>query len=125
MMNREELLKKCKRTWRDVPLPTGGSVRIQSLSERERSDYEAGVLDERGRIHKDGLREARRRLIALSVIDDKGVQLFDMNGDLEHIAELNAADADAIYSAAREHSGFDVDDVEESVKNSSDTPADG
>ena len=50
-------------------------------------------------------------------VDADGNRLFDSDGDIEHIKELPAADASAIFDACLDFSGFADSDVEELVKN--------
>ncbi len=122
LLTREDVIAKSKRKYTTITLPSGGEVRIRSLTERERSEYEASMLNRKGQISSKGLRESRRRLIAMCMVGADDNTLFNTNGDLEMLSEMNAADADAVYSAARVCSGFDKDeDVEELAKNSSGT----
>ena len=88
--SRNDLLKLCQRRYAYVEVNDDLSVRIQSLSEKEKSDYETRLISKNGRgILKDRLADATRRLIVLCVVDENGDRLFNEN-DLSVIAELDS-----------------------------------
>jgi hypothetical protein len=116
--SRNDLLKLCQRRYAYVEVNDDLSVRIQSLSEKEKSDYETRLISKNGRgILKDRLADATRRLIVLCVVDEKGDRLFNEN-DLSVIAELDSFVSSRIYEACQEHCGFNKTDIEDTVKNS-------
>ena len=117
ILDREAVLAKRRRSYKILELPSGGTARLQSLTEKERSEYEMCALDKQGRPTKTGLADARRLLIAMMWVDADVNRLFDSDGDIEHIKELPAADASAIFDACLDFSGFADSDVEELVKN--------
>lgn len=116
---REQLIGLCKRRYVEVEIPElEATVRIQSLSEKEKSDYETRLISKNGRgILKDRLADATRRLIALCVVDQNGSRLFS-NNDLSVIAEMDSFVSSRIYEACQEHCGFNKQDIETAVKNS-------
>ena len=119
LATRKQLIGLCQRRYVEVELPElDASVRIQSLSEKEKSDYETRLISKNGRgILKDRLADATRRLIALCVVDANGDRLFD-NTDLSIIAEMDSFVSSRIYEACQEHCGFNKQDIETAVKNS-------
>jgi hypothetical protein len=117
--SRAALLQLCERRFAEVELPdVNVTVRIQSLSEKEKSDYETVLISKNGRgILKDRLADATRRLIALCVVDETDKRVFS-DGDLGVISEMDAFVASRIYDACQEHCGFNRGDIETAVKNS-------
>tara|TARA_R110000824_G_scaffold11593_3_gene50812 strand:+ start:5450 stop:5848 length:399 start_codon:yes stop_codon:yes gene_type:complete len=115
--NRTALLKLCERRYIDLELEGGLIVRIQSLSEKEKSSYETRLIAKSGRgVIRDRLQDATRRLIALCLVDEKNERIFS-NADVDQIGELDSFVSSRIYDAAQEHCGFNKGDIEDTVKN--------
>jgi hypothetical protein len=116
--NREALLKLCKRRYATVDIPERDiTVRIQSLSENEKSQYETCLIAKNGKgIMRERLQDATRRLLALCIVDDNGDRIFT-DGDLSELANLDAFVSSRIYDACQEHCGFNKGDIDETVKN--------
>jgi hypothetical protein len=117
--NRNALLKLCERRYIDLELEDAGvTVRIQSLSEKEKSSYETVLIAKSGRgILRDRLQDATRRLIALCLVDDKNDRIF-LDSDVNQIGEMDSFVSSRIYDACQEHCGFNKGDIQETVKNS-------
>lgn len=111
--------KASPRRYTEATLPVLGTrVRIQSLTEGEKSRYESATL-KRGkdaRIDFDKLRDARLRLILLVLVDEAGATLFTPT-DLDALRDLDSADTSAIYNVAYPFCGFEKGDVEELAGN--------
>ena len=116
--NRNALLKLCERRYIDLELEDAGvTVRIQSLSEKEKSSYETVLIAKSGRgILRDRLQDATRRLIALCLVDDKNERIFS-DSDVNQIGEMDSFVSSRIYDAAQEHCGFNKGDITETVGN--------
>ena len=117
--NRSALLKLCERRYIDLELEdTGVTVRIQSLSEKEKSTYETRLIAKSGRgILRERLQDATRRLIALCLVDENNDRVFS-DSDVNQIGEMDSFVSSRIYDAAQEHCGFNKGDIEDTVKNS-------
>jgi len=117
--SREALLKLCERRYSTVEIPEREiSIRIQSLSEAEKSQYETCLIAKNGRgIMRERLQDATRRLIALCVVDEDGKRIFS-DSDLSAIANLDSYISSRIYDACQEHCGFNKGDIDDTVKNS-------
>ena len=115
--NRNALLKLCERRYIDLQLADAGiTVRIQSLSEKEKSSYETRLIAKSGRgILRDRLQDATRRLIALCLVDDKNERIFT-DSDVSQIGEMDSFVSSRIYDAAQEHCGFNKGDIQETVE---------
>ena len=119
--SRNVLLKLCERRYIDVELPEVGLVvRIQSLSEKEKSEYETQLVAKSGKgIIRDRLQDATRRLIALCMVDEKNERIFSRSKlDLDKISEIDSFVSSRIYEACQEHCGFNRNDIETTVGNS-------
>ena len=123
--SREALLKLCERRYSTVEIPERDiSIRIQSLSEAEKSQYETCLIAKNGRgIMRERLQDATRRLIALCVVDEEGKRIF-LDSDLSAIANLDSYISSRIYDACQEHCGFNKGDIDETVKNSEEISVD-
>ena len=98
-------------------------VRIRSLTEGEFSAYDNAVVGTRGQLRSDRLKDASRRLIVLCLVDGAGNRLLGK----EHIAKLvgwDSTDIQYLYRECTTHVGTSVEDIEETIKNSEETPAD-
>jgi hypothetical protein len=117
--NRNALLKVCERRYIDLDLEDAGvTVRIQSLSEKEKSSYETRLIAKSGRgILRDRLQDATRRLIALCLVDENNDRIF-LDSDVNQIGEMDSFVSSRIYDAAQEHCGFNKGDIEDTVGNS-------
>lgn len=67
-----------------VPFLEDTSVRIRSLKESEQSAFEAKHMTRAGKLNLEQIQNARRRYIALCVVDDQGNPYLspeDLDGD--------------------------------------------
>jgi hypothetical protein len=129
LANREFFLKRLERRYTTVTLPVSGkTVDIQSLSEAEKSAYEAAIMAKTSdgvQVSIDRMRDARSRLIVLVLVDPEGNRLL-MDGDMPTLRDnMDGAESAAIYDTARVHCGFAKGDIEALVKNSSSPPDEG
>lgn len=121
---REQFLAPTKRRYKDVHLPFKGiTVRIRSLMEAEKEEYEAGLITAKAEYTRDTLQCARRRLIAYCLCDENGDQLLSLS-DLDALKALDGADMAYLQEECQVHCGFKKGDIEGLVKNSESVPAD-
>jgi len=114
----EELFAPATRRYKNVTLPVSGKqVRIQSLTERETSLYEAQALTKKGDIRLSKLEDANRRLIVLCLVDGAGNRILNAS-HASRIGEWDSADAKHVYKECAAHTGINTDEVDELVKNS-------
>lgn len=116
-LGREEFLAPQQRRYATVTMPGFGMVRIQSLTEREKSDFETAAMTVKGGLSRRKLEEARRRLIVLCIVDANGNRLLTEQ-DMPTLENLDGAVSTRIYDECRRHCGFDEEDIETLVKNS-------
>lgn len=105
--------------------PEGAYVRLRSLTEREVSAYQALSIAKRGDgLRTDRLKDANRRLIALCLVDEEG-NPYVTPAMQNEMADWDAADTGFLYDECAKHCGLNKSDIEDLVKNSEATPAEG
>lgn len=123
-LTRSEFLAPTKRRYLDVHLPVkNGKVRIRSLTESEKEQYEADMLTDKGVVKRSAVRSARRRLVALCLVDGSGSLLLSP-ADVEALSQLDGADLAALQEACMSHVGFKEADIVNLEKNCGAVPAD-
>jgi len=119
LTTRNELLGLTKRRFKTIDIPELDlTFRIQSLTEREKSEYETALLTKTGRgVSRERLTDAARRLMVLCLVDDDNNRLLEA-GDVSALSQLDAIVAAKIYNECQTHCGFGEEDIEQIVKNS-------
>ena len=113
-LTKEQILKK-----QDLPVETvyikewDGEVRVRGLTGKERDDFERIVFSDQ----ETGWINFRAKLIALTVIDDKGELLFS-SSDIQELGKKSGNALDKIFAVAQRLSGLRKEDVDEITKNS-------
>lgn len=92
----------------------GGDVFVRTLSGLQKDRFEQSILEEGRRVNLDN---ARAKLCALAIVDDKGNRLFN-ESDVAALGEKSSLALDRIYEVAQTLSGMGKGDIEEIVKNS-------
>lgn len=116
LVERSAFLNSIPRRYTTVDVADFGRVRLQSLTEAEAASYDIASLDQRGRWRHKLAAAARRRLLALTIVDEQGHRLFE-DSDTEALGNLDARVADALFSAAAAHCEFGTDAIKEAAKN--------
>jgi hypothetical protein len=89
-----------------------GTVMIRGLTGRERDDFEASMMERRGKHMVPNVANVRAKLIVKCVIDESGKRVFT-DQDANEMGEHSAAAVNRIYEAASKLSGLTDEDVEE------------
>ena len=71
-----------------------------------------------GKNTKMDLRNMRAKLVALTVVDDKGKRLFRGDADVNALGRKSAAALQRVFEVAQRLSGLSDEDMEELAKNS-------
>ncbi|SFE54590.1 hypothetical protein SAMN04487819_11664 [Actinopolyspora alba] len=110
LLTREAILACDDEVTEIVSVPQwDGTVRVTSLTGKERDRIEAHMIGKDGKAKLDNL---RARVVAASVVDEQGRRLF-AETDLEALSGKNAAALDAIFTVAQRVSGMSDKDVDE------------
>lgn len=118
-MSLERLLaKSATRRYLEVEIPEiGETVRIRSLTERERSAWESSMLTKDGKLVSPAqLANTKRRLVALSLCNEAGERIVS-DDQVEVLGDLDAAAFARIFDAASELCGLEKRDIEALEKN--------
>lgn len=119
LATRDQLFAPAARRYATVQLPTSGlTVRIQSLTERERTAFQAAFITRTGDTNRERLLDAGRRLIVLCVVDAAGNRLLN-DGDIQKLADWDAADTQFLYAECGKHTGISGNPDEAERKNGS------
>ncbi len=121
-LTRDQMLSKTERRYMDVTIPEhDGSIRIQSLTSKERAIYEMWFRNREGVTVASRLGDARVRLMISCVVDDTGDPTFALD-DLPRLRETDAAIAERVYDAAWKHCGMESE-AKEAAENFSEANA--
>lgn len=102
----------------EVEVPEwGGSVYVGEMSaaERDRLEDDTYDLDEKGQMRGLSMVGYRARVLALTLRDADGEQLFDYE-DWRQIADKAARPVDKVFTVAAEKNGLSEEDIENTVK---------
>lgn len=118
LLDKETILKANDLPIEEVYVPEwGGTVRVRTLTGRERDHFEASIAVPEGRRMKYNLSNVRARLVALSIVDENGKLLFS-EADVKVLSEKSGKALDRIYSVACRLNGMSDRDMEDLLKNS-------
>lgn len=98
-------------------------VRIKSMTGKERDDFEASILEQRGNHRVTNLSNVRAKIAALTVVDENGKRLFTEQ-DTKTLSQKNASALQQIMIVAQKLSGIGEDDVEELTEELEENPFD-
>lgn len=111
-LSKTELLTRCQRRFIDVSLPDAGVVKLQSLTELERSQLELRMFDKAGKVAVSKLPEAKLRTLAACMVGEDQQRLFT-DAEWGDLQSLDSGIIAVIYSACLKHIGFEDDEIEE------------
>jgi len=124
LLTRDAILQAQDLQYEDVEMPEwGGTVRVRTLTGRERDAFEQSMLNEKGKNTKTNLRNIRAKLVALTVVDGEGKRIFNA-ADIELLGEKSANALDRLFDVARRLSRLTEKDTEELAKNSDNDQSD-
>lgn len=112
MKSREEILGLTKLPVRKVSMPAwGGDVYVRMLPALERDAFELTCVDD-----KQGFRNLRGRLVALTACDANGKRIFE-DADAVGLGLTSGRDLDVIFTEAQIHNGMRDKDVKDKAGN--------
>lgn len=114
-LNKKQILQADDLKVVKVEVPEwGGDVFVRTLSGLQKDSFEQSLLEEGRRVNLDN---ARAKLCALVIVDDKGNRLFN-ESDVAALGEKSGLALDRVYAVAETLAGMGKGDVREMVKNS-------
>ena len=118
LLTRDGILQANDLPFEDVDVPEwGGTVRVRTLTGKERDSFEESISQVRGKKTELRLANIRAKLAARSIVDEDGNRLFS-DDDISALGKKSAAALDRVFAAARRLSGFTDEDMEELAGNS-------
>jgi hypothetical protein len=127
LLNAAEILERDDSQFEDVSVPEwGGTVRVRSLTADERDAFDESITkisnNGRGQTREIIMKGIRSKLVARSLIDDKGGRLFT-DAQIETLGAKNANVLDRLFATAQRLSGLSKDDVEKMAGKSAPAPS--
>jgi hypothetical protein len=118
ILSREDILAATDITRELVQVPEwGGAVYVKALSGFDRDRYEQSLLQGKGKNRDLNLRNARAKLVALTVVNEEGQRIFS-DDDVLALGTKSAAALTRVFDVAQRLSGLTDEDLEELSKNS-------
>lgn len=117
LVTRDLLLTRDNRRYTEIPFgDTGLMLRIRSLTELERSRYEASLMTAKGRLKGDALVKIKARLIAETAVDADG-NLLLTEKDVTDLMHRDSRLINSLVDPIKEHVGINDGDLEDLEKN--------
>ncbi len=115
---RDAFLGPCVREYIEPYAEGYGRVCIQSITQLERSRFEASNLGKDGAVVMNKILDMKCRAIVLGLVDpiNRGSHWFS-NADIEQLRQQNSKYIDALADLVMEHWGFNKKTAEELEKN--------
>lgn len=122
--SRADFLAPPKRRFKDVYLPASKqTVRIRSLFEGEKEQYEAGLVNAKGDPTRETMLNSRCRLIIACLCDGEGNPTLS-EADMDKMRQLDGADLAYLQEECQIMCGFQKGDISDIEKNSEPVRAD-
>lgn len=117
LLSKAQILQAEDLPFEDVDVPEwGGTVRVRSMTGKERDAYEEScvVFRQKGRktVTERNLSNARAKLLARCIIDETGNLLFG-EPEIQALGMKSARALDRVYEVATQINGMSAEDMEE------------
>ena len=118
-LTRDEILGMQDLEIHELEIPEWGNrvVLVRGMTGRERDKYEDSLYKQKGKDRKLNVFNARAKLVALCVVDDKGNRLFS-DADVAALGDKSSKALDRIFAFAMDLSGIGQEDMDDLTKNS-------
>lgn len=114
MLTRDDILKSKDLETVKVHVPAwGGDVLVSVMSGYDRDNFEASLIGKHGGTNMVNI---RAKLVAATIVDEKGKLLFSEK-DVVALGKKSAAALSVVFDAAQKINKISDDDVEELAKN--------
>lgn len=122
ILTRDAILNADDRKLVEVSVPEwGGSVMVRTLSGKERDEYESGTIKLKNGKQEQDFENFRARLVALCLVDEKGVRVFNTK-DVAALGNKSAAALQRVFNECQDLNAFSDKDLEELTEDFGDTP---
>lgn len=120
-LSREQFLSGRALQREAVEIPElGGTMTMQGLTGKQRDEYEASCVIQKGNKRTFNIVDARAKLVCLSAIDpDSGKRKFT-TADIPALSQMPAKALDRLFAVAQRLSGITDEDIAELGKLSDD-----
>lgn len=113
ILSRDEILNAQDLKTEEIQVPEWfGSVLVRALTGSERDQFEQAILIRKGKDTTVNLRNARAKLVVMSVVDAAGKRLFS-DADVAILGRKSAIALQRVFEAATRLSGISEEDLEE------------
>jgi len=117
LLTKQDILNARDLATEDIDVPEwGGTVRVRTLTGRERDLFEASLTTGEGKKRKVDLANIRAKLVAMCIVDETGAREFE-DTEIAALGAKSAAALDRVFSACQRLNGLSSQDVEELEKN--------
>ena len=107
-LTREKLTRSADRRYKYETLSNRDVARIQSITEEEKSAYEAIAYDSEGKFQVSRMRLRRRKLLQLCLVDDDGKRLYQP--DEVPTMKMDGGIASELFDLCVDHCGLEQGD---------------
>lgn len=116
-LTRDEILGAVDLKVVEVAVPEwGGTVRVSMMTGTERDAFESETVVRKGKRVEVNMVNMRARLVARTVVDEKGGRVFS-DGDVEALAAKSASALNRVFEAARVLNGLTEEAAGEAAEN--------
>lgn len=124
-LTRDEILAVKDIRLEEVKVPEwGGSVFVKGMIGAERDKFETSLVEMRGKVQVANLNNARAKLAALTICDEKGTRLFTEQ-DVEALGAKSASALQRVFQVAKRLSGLTDEDLKELTQELKKSPLEG
>jgi hypothetical protein len=124
ILNRDAILSADDLKKELVPVPEwGGDIYVRALTGAERDQFEASIVEMRGKKSVFKPENIRAKLAVYSVCDEGGKRLFS-DADMTALSKKSAAALQRVFETAQRLSGITEDAVEELTEGLEESPFD-
>ena len=112
ILTRDDILGATDLKQQRVEVPEwGGAVIVQELTGAARDEYESSIVTLKGTKAEINSKNLRAKLVALSLVDEKGKQLFTAK-DVEKLGQKSAGALDRVVDVAKHVSRIGDEELE-------------
>jgi hypothetical protein len=116
-LTKEQILTADDLVKEEVSVPEwGGSVFVTTMTAKDRDAFESSLFETKGKETKQNLTNMRARLAAMTIVDENGKRVFDIN-DMDALGQKAAPALNRIFDVAKRLNGIGQEAEAELTKN--------